>query len=354
MLEGQRNCYMNNIYKKGSDFVQRKIDAIDEELRKLKLNERQQVTRHQQRYLETSIIRKAQIIATTLSSCNNDQIVNALTDNGREHPSITCCIIDEAAQCNETELLLPLTLDVSKMILVGDPLQLTATTFSQVSRDMKYGKSLFSRIYKVWENNEGVTSTSPINFLDTQYRMHPSIASWPSRHIYKGRLKNNNLFQKNSELNSYMLINHNFQQSRERETNYWEAQLVVSLAFSILKKPSSEENMRIGIITPYANQRIMMQSEIHKRSDNEGDYGSRLEVNSIDGFQGQERDVIIVSMVRSEGIGFMNEIERINVMLTRAEKCLLVCANFNAFLSNHIWKDVAFDFFLFSCMVIFL
>ena len=99
------------------------------------------------------------------------------------------------------------------------------------------------------------------------------------------------------------------------------------------------KNLSIGIITPYDAQKRIIIKNLQK-TYNEINYDS-LTIDTIDGFQGMERDLIIISLVRSNDdgkIGFVNDPRRINVMLTRAKRGLIVIGNKNCMEKNVIWK----------------
>lgn len=68
-----------------------------------------------------------------------------------------------------------------------------------------------------------------------------------------------------------------------------------------------------------------------------------IEVNTIDSYQGKEKDIIIMSNARTEGIGFLNEISRLNVALTRAKECLILCGNFRHLENVNVWKSLLAD-----------
>jgi len=102
----------------------------------------------------------------------------------------------------------------------------------------------------------------------------------------------------------------------------------------------------IGVITPYNNQKILVTRKIKERIAMLPETTKRkfaYEVNTVDSFQGQERDVIIMSCVRSNGIGFLADRQRLCVALTRARNTLVLCGNFAAFEKNSMWKALLSD-----------
>lgn len=129
-----------------------------------------------------SILLKAEIVFCTLSSAGGPEMrklmANANMDENDE--LFHHCIIDEAGQCTEPDALVPLIHDMKSVVLVGDPQQLPATVFSQGPCAWLYQQSLFERFMR---------AGYPVHLLDTQYRMHPSIAQFPSVHFYNNKLK---------------------------------------------------------------------------------------------------------------------------------------------------------------------
>lgn len=123
--------------------------------------------------IEETILREADIICCTLNSSGSEKL-------DRLESGIETLIIDEAGQCTEPENLIPLRFKASKIVLIGDPKQLPATTFGNTSQMTLYSRSLFERIAE---------SGTRVNFLTTQYRMLPEIRLFPSKTFYRGRLK---------------------------------------------------------------------------------------------------------------------------------------------------------------------
>ena len=115
----------------------------------------------------------AEIICCTLSSSGSDRLKDVKN-------YIEAIIVDEATQCIELETLIPLQHSPKRVILIGDPKQLPATTFSRNSDHTLFNRSLMQRIL-----DNGVTP----HFLDIQDRMQPEIREFPSENFYDGRLK---------------------------------------------------------------------------------------------------------------------------------------------------------------------
>ncbi|PSN48545.1 hypothetical protein C0J52_05916 [Blattella germanica] len=125
-----------------------------------------------------------------------------------------------------------------------------------------------------------------------------------------------------------------YHQNREL-LNSGEAELVTQLTVGILEKLGSK-HLTIGIITPYHKQRTTIQSYLESQCQGT----VNVEVNTIDSFQGQERDIIVMSCVRTGGVGFLADTQRLNVALTRARYSLLLCGNFTSLRvgSDNMWR----------------
>lgn len=211
-------------------------------------------------------------------------------------------LIDEAGQSTEPSCLIPIS-KAKKAVLVGDHKQLPPTIISQDAKELSV--SLFERMI----------GKCRYVLLDTQYRMHPLINEFPSKTFYEGKLKS---FEKNASkrLNSPFSKNVVFLEcngeEKRHQTSYYnekEAEKVRELVNKYIALGISPEN--IGVISPYSEQ-------VRKLDDLE------VEVNTIDGFQGREKDLIIISLVRTNGMGFLKDLRRLNVALTRAIKELVV------------------------------
>ena len=179
--------------------------------------------------------------------------------------------------------------------------------------------------------------------------MHKSLYEFPCANFYDNLIlnegENNNIEIINEinwpNLNYYLgFINVCGKEEIEAQTNSFFNQLeinqVINLIENIMNFP---KNLSIGIITPYDAQKRNIIKNLQK-TYNEINYES-LTIDTIDGFQGMERDLIIISLVRSNDdgkIGFVNDPRRINVMLTRAKRGLIVIGNKTCMEKNVIWK----------------
>ncbi|GIY64582.1 probable helicase senataxin [Caerostris extrusa] len=130
---------------------------------------------------QSHLLKNSQIVLTTLDCCSSSLLKTAFGSNS-ETP-FSCCIIDEAAQCTDIELLQILSLSFDKLIMVGDPFELPPTVHSKIAEEHYYGISMFQRFLLNFFQNQDPSFT-----LYEQYRMHSEICSFPSRYIYDNLL----------------------------------------------------------------------------------------------------------------------------------------------------------------------
>ncbi|XP_076624107.1 putative helicase senataxin [Colletes latitarsis] len=294
-----------------------------------------------QRAAENRVLSHADIITCTLSSCYNNQMESVFVADKRR---ISVCIVDEATQSCEAESLIPLMLGVSTLVLVGDPNQLPATILSPQAKKLGLDQSIFSRVQNAFE----FCPTNPIIMLDTQYRMPHEISSWPNKFFYGGKLKTAIARNETFPFHAYRILNIKTNQNNDNFSNTDEAQFVANMIFSMFSFANLDkwECISVGILTPYNNQKSIIQEKISEKMSLLSESlkkKMKFEVNTVDGFQGQERDVIIMSCVRSQKIGFLSDRQRLCVALTRAKHSLILCGNFNVFMRDPMWNSMLSD-----------
>ncbi|KAM0878006.1 hypothetical protein ACQ4PT_035133 [Festuca glaucescens] len=260
-------------------------------------------------------------------------------------------IVDEAAQVWECELVIPLRLHSMKhVVLVGDDCQLSAMVKSQVCKEAGFGTSLFQRL--VMLNFEKY-------LLNIQYRMDPCISLFPIAQFYKRKIVDGpnvssplyNKAYRSFPFGSYTFINIvDGREDKEGTRNSWrnmvEVAVVLHLIQTIFKSwERSGQGLSIGVVSPYSSQVDEIKHRLGKKYDTCD--GFCVRIKSIDGFQGQEDDVIILSTVRSNGrgaVGFLADNQRTNVALTRARHCLWIVGNANTLCkSGTVWTDIVDD-----------
>ncbi|KAL9699282.1 hypothetical protein quinque_002723 [Culex quinquefasciatus] len=277
------------------------------------------------------LISKADIICTTLGSCGG------LFDY-YQSLKFDVCIIDEATQCTEISSFTPLQYGIKKLILVGDVKQLPPFVFSRECAEAGLKNSLFARIQQsfVGTNLEGV------KMLTTQYRMHPEIVKWPNEYFYEGKLKSNPDATKcdGFPFKPYTVFgleySQNMTQSAHQIYNHEEIEFVLKLLTEIMQ--CCHRHTTIAIITPYTRHKREIEKFLAAKKI------TQVSVLSIDSVQGQEYDVVIISLARSVGTGFLGSPQRLNVALTRARKCLILCGNFADLKDNNqMWSSLLQD-----------
>ncbi|KAF8540202.1 SEN1 N terminal-domain-containing protein [Trichophaea hybrida] len=292
------------------------------------------------RQVQQQIINESQIICATLSGAGHEMLRNVNVD-------FETVIIDEAAQSVELSALIPLKFGCDKCILVGDPQQLPPTVLSRHAAKFSYEKSLFVRMQENYPRN--------VHLLSIQYRMHSAISAFPSREFYDSGLKDGDgmadlrrqPWHDSTVFGPYRFFNIAGLESRQKTSliNPEEARMALAL-FHRITEDFMEVNFdgRIGIVTPYREQLGELKRVFKSR------YGEKIligvEFNTVDAFQGRERDIIIFSCVRAAaegGVGFLSDIRRMNVGLTRAKSSLFILGSSDFLVRNHMWKRLVED-----------
>lgn len=278
--------------------------------------------------VEKYIIQSADIVAGTCTGFISNEYVRDMV--------FDYLIIDEAAKSTLTELAVSLYV-AKKAILVGDHEQLPPTLDTDIVSKMdvsneekqKLYNSVFKLLYERIPNDNRIT-------LDCQYRMHPTIGTLISSTFYNN-LINNGVSEKDRAvaINGYEdtaieWINtsgfHNRFESSYGDSyiNNFEVRLIekklknIDIAAGLAKK-----QFKIGVITAYGGQKRALKNMINRSSYN----NIEVEVDTVDAFQGSQREIIIYSAVRSNKtgrIGFLKSSERLNVSLSRAQSLLII------------------------------
>ncbi|SCU90406.1 LAME_0E08416g1_1 [Lachancea meyersii CBS 8951] len=295
------------------------------------------------RKAQSRILAESEIICSTLSGSAHD----ILSSLGVKFDTV---IIDEACQCTELSTIIPLRYGAKRCIMVGDPNQLPPTVLSGAASNFKYNQSLFVRMEK---------KCSPY-LLNIQYRMHPAISKFPSSEFYKGKLSdgpemeavNSRPWHKRSPLGPYKFFDiATGRQEQNKKSmsfvNFEECRVAVELVENLLNhfENSYDFTGKIGIISPYREQMLTLKREFRRYFGNP--VMSYVDFNTIDGFQGQEKEVIIISCVRADdtksGVGFLKDFRRMNVALTRAKTTMWILGHHSSLFKNQLWKNLITD-----------
>ncbi|KAM3298482.1 hypothetical protein ACQJBY_040105 [Aegilops geniculata] len=262
-----------------------------------------------------------------------------------EGEKIDLLLIDEAAQLKECESLTPLQVSVLKhAVLISDERELPAMVQSKISDKALLGRSLFERLGSLGHKK---------HLLNMQYRMHPSISIFPNLSFYDRQILNGPKVLETKHQRSYLpgamfgpysFINIDGVEDRSRsKTNMSEVAAVLQILHTLKKACNrAGQVVSVGVICPYTAQVEVIKGKI-------GDVKEMrplvLRVNTVDGFQGSEEDVIILSTVRSNSTGsggFLSNRRRANVALTRARYCLWILGNAATLSSDGtIWGGIS-------------
>ncbi len=284
------------------------------------------------------IVDDADVVCVTNTGINTDLLGARCFD---------LAVIDEACQCSEPSCWIPL-LRAKRLVLAGDHCQLPPTVISQEAAEEGFAVSLQERLVESF-------GASVCQTLSVQYRMHEQIMRYPSAQFYQGKLKADRtvaahrLCELDGVVDDELTTNavrfidtsgSSFDEEREKAgsslANPEEAALAIKKAKDLLALGVQADD--IAIITPYTAQVRLLQESM----DIAG-----VEIGSIDGFQGREKEAVIISLVRSNSdneIGFLRDTRRMNVALTRARRCLIVIGD-SATISDHAFYSGLLDHF---------
>ncbi|NXA22100.1 SETX helicase, partial [Ibidorhyncha struthersii] len=329
---------------------------LDDEIGRLS-KERQQlasqlkeVRGHSQK-VQTDIILESDIICCTLSTSGGGLLESAFWRQGLD--PFSCVIVDEAGQSCEVETLIPLIHRCNKLVLVGDPKQLPPTVKSIKAQEYCYDQSLMARLQRHLEEQvqKNILRSLPVVQLTVQYRMHPDICLFPSNYVYGRTLKTDRATEENrcsSEwpFQPYLIFDvGDGREERDNDSfsNPQEVKLVMELIRTIKEKRKDLGLRRIGIITPYSAQKKKIQEQLDRAFKN----NSPGEVDTVDAFQGREKDCIIVTCVRANdtkgSIGFLASLQRLNVTITRARFSLFILGKLKTLMENKDWNELIQD-----------
>ncbi|XP_047687230.1 probable helicase senataxin isoform X2 [Prionailurus viverrinus] len=245
---------------------------------------------------QSIIILESHVICCTLSTSGGLLLESAF--RGQGGVPFSCVIVDEAGQSCEVETLTPLIHRCNKLILVGDPKQLPPTVISMKAQEYGYDQSMMARFCKLLEDSveHNVIGRLPVLQLTVQYRMHPDICLFPSNYVYNRSLKTNRLTETN------------------RCSSDW----------------------------PFQPYLVFDVGDGSERRDNEP-----AEVDTVDAFQGRQKDCVIVTCVRANAlqgsIGFLASLQRLNVTITRAKYSLFILGHLRTLMENQHWNHLIQD-----------
>lgn len=324
--------------KKGSENYHQKMDRLKSRAAEIEIR------------INAELFGEARVIACTLVGSAHHLL---------EGMKFGTLFIDEAAQALEAACWIPMK-RASRVILAGDHCQLPPTVKSIAALRAGLGKTLMERIA---ENKPEV-----VTLLKIQYRMNDEIMRFSSDWFYHGKVQSapqikyrsildydhpitwidtsdkepTDTIEEDKELNfKEQFVGESFGRINKAEAELTLLTLAEYLT-KIGKQRVLDERIDVGIISPYRAQVQYLKSLI-KKYEFFKPYRRIISVNTVDGFQGQERDVILISLVRSndEGqIGFLKDLRRMNVAMTRARMKLIILGNKDTMTKHPFYKKL--------------
>lgn len=270
------------------------------------------------------IVETSDVILATNSSAALESIARTKFD---------VAIIDEASQATIPSVLIPIA-KAHRFILAGDHKQLPPTIISDRAGELE--KTLFEELIKLYPFKS--------QLLNVQYRMNSLLMKFPNEEFYNNNLKSdssvdditiNDILNSSNNEDAMLFIDtskvidneENHLKDSKSIINEVEAEIAIKTANNYLNNGIEEED--IGIISPYADQVKIIQDQ------------TPVEVKTVDGFQGREKEIIIISTVRSNNhgnIGFLKDLRRLNVAITRAKRKLIIIGNKNTLMTNPTYE----------------
>lgn len=288
--------------------------------------------------IRSSIFGEARVIASTLTGAANRVL------EGEKYSTL---FIDEAAQALEAACWIAIR-KAGRVILAGDHCQLPPTVKSIMALKGGLGKTLMERIVE--------NKPETVTLLKMQYRMNEQIMKFSSEWFYHGMVESAPTVSHRGILDydtPMMWIDTAECDGKEEfvgenfgRINRAEAEMTLQTLQQYLEKIGKqrilEESIDVGIISPYRAQVQLLRKELRKREFFRP-YRHLLTVNTVDGFQGQERDIILISLVRSNDggdIGFLRDLRRMNVAITRARMKLIILGSSETMTSHPFYKKL--------------
>ena len=282
--------------------------------------------------IDAVLFDEARVVACTLVGAANRILTN-------HH--FTTLFIDEAAQALEAACWIAIG-KADRVILAGDHQQLPPTIKCIEAERGGLGRTLLQKVAERWPQT--------VSLLTIQYRMHEAIMRFSSDWFYEGKLKaapevsHRGILQWDSPITwidtAELEVTEELNTETQSRINRPEAELLITQLKAYIEKITKErileERIDFGIISPYKAQVYYLRSLV-KRDTFFKPLRSLITIHTVDGFQGQERDVILISLVRAnaEGkIGFLNDLRRMNVAMTRARMKLIILGDAST-LSHH-------------------
>lgn len=308
-----RQLYKNR--KRGDHSFHQKIERLKERATGIEVR------------INQELFGEARVVASTLVG-SGQRILQGMR--------FSTLFIDEAAQALEAACWIPIR-KVGRVILAGDHCQLPPTVKSYDALKGGLGKTLMERIVER-DVQRKPSAKSVVTMLTVQYRMHNDIMRFSSQYFYDNKVTSSPTVSNRGILDWDLPMvwvdsvddKEEFVGENFGRINRAEAELTLLQLEGYFRKIGKERILReridVGIISPYRAQVQLLRSMI-KKNEFFKPFRHIISVNTVDGFQGQERDIVLISLVRSNEkgeIGFLRDIRRMNVAITRARMKLII------------------------------
>ncbi|OQV18741.1 ATP-dependent helicase NAM7 [Hypsibius exemplaris] len=297
-----------------------------------------------------TILNKCQVVCITCNSAASRAMFG-----WPFNASSSAVIIDEATQATEADALIPITLlpqNGGKVVLIGDHKQLGVTSRFRELENTNLGSSLFERLIRL--------RNVPSVMLDTQFRMHGTICEPASRVIYEGMLKTGDGVSEERErpgdalqfihlqprFSPLVMIDiaafHEMAVDGASSVNGREAMVVTLILMNLLHRGVKPTD--IGVITFYNGQKAILGKTIDTHLCIPNSARKDLMIDSVDAFQGREKEFIILSCVRAGdsnnvSMGFLADKRRLNVALTRAKSGVIMVGDRTLLEKSVTWQE---------------
>jgi ATP-dependent RNA/DNA helicase IGHMBP2 len=329
MAEHSRMKEIKKMKKQANEFrtmahkYKRTFGKAEREQRKALFDEAHKIIKDVEKteqYIMDDLISRAQVITATLVGANHYSVRNI---------SYHTVVIDEAGQALEPACWIPI-LKAQKVVLAGDHYQLPPTIKSEEAARNGLNLTLLEKC--VQHHPQAVV------LLEEQYRMHETIMGYSSHVFYQNRLRANiavathQLFASDNAIAFIDTAGCGFDEKTEGTaiSNPEEAAFVfkhLTQYVEVLQSHYTTDNFpSLAVISPYRQQIQLLREQLQHNAALQP-FLRNITVNTIDSFQGQERDIVYISMTRSNNdnkIGFLSDVRRMNVAMTRARKKLVV------------------------------
>ena len=273
------------------------------------------------------------VLLCTLNTAGSRSLRNAVTA-AKDKPEL--CVLDEAGQSTEAEFYIATTFPfVKRLVVVGDPAQLPATVLNPACEKAGYGESFLSNLFRF--------QPEKVHLLDTQYRMDPLLLRISNQFFYSNRiLSDESVMNRQPPVSTpFRFISTSGEQgTEERQGSSWyndyEARVIKSLLRNdedIKRILDTQTDARVIVISPYKAQVEHLGTLLRNVK-------CILDIGTVDSFQGQEGEVVVVSTVRTGSVGFVDNANRICVALTRGRRLLRVVGDHRLFKSLDMDESV--------------